>query len=207
MAGFTPFTNNYTDLSDENGYQFEFKCDICSSGYRSEFIRSNLGTVGNILSGASSLVGGFFGSAANAADRVKDITDRGARDEALQKASNGIMGLFTRCPRCNNWVDETCWNEARGLCVSCAPKLAAEMEAERASVELAQMREAMQQETVFSGDTAARATVCATCGKPVGSEKFCSNCGTPTGQNKCAACGAELPVGARFCGNCGAKTA
>ncbi len=207
MAGFTPFTDNYTDLSDENGYQFEFRCDICGSGYRSEFIRSNLGTVGNQLSGASSIVGGFFNNAANAADRVKDITDRGARDEALKKAANEIMPLFTRCPRSNNWVDETCWNEARGLCVSCAPKLAAEMEAERAQVELTQMRQAMQQETVFSGDTSARQTVCTSCGKPVGSEKFCSNCGTPTGQNKCAQCGAELPAGARFCGNCGARTA
>jgi ribosomal protein L32 len=207
MAGFTPFTKNYTDLSDENGYQFEFRCDICGSGYRSEFIRSNLGTVGNLLSGASSIVGGFFNSAANAADRVKEITDRGARDEALEKAANAIMPLFTRCPRCNNWVDETCWNEARGLCVSCAPKLAAEMEAERANVEIAQMRTAMQQETVFSGDTSARSTVCSSCGKPVGSEKFCSNCGTPTGQAKCAQCGAELPTGARFCGNCGTKTA
>ena len=207
MAGFTPFTNNYTDLSDENGYQFEFRCDICGSGYRSEFIRSNLGTVGNLLSGASSIVGGFFNSAANAADRVKDITDRGARDDALEKAANEIMPLFTRCPRCNNWGDETCCNEARGLCVSCAPKLAAEMEAERANVEIQQMRQALQQETVFSGDTSARSTVCATCGKPVGSEKFCSNCGTPTGQNKCSQCGAELPVGARFCGNCGTKTA
>ncbi len=207
MAGFTPFTNNYTDLSDENGYQFEFRCDICGSGYRSEFIRSNLGTVGNLLSGASSIVGGFFNSAANAADRVKDITDRGARDEALEKAANEIMPLFTRCPRCNNWVDETCWNEARGLCVSCAPKLAAELEAERANVEIQQMRTAMQQETVFSGDTAARSTVCASCGKPVGSEKFCSNCGTPTGQDTCPQCGADLPVGARFCGNCGTRSA
>ena len=48
MAGFTPFTNNYSDLSDENGYQFEFRCDICGSGYRSEFVRSNLGTAGKL---------------------------------------------------------------------------------------------------------------------------------------------------------------
>ena len=205
MAGFTPFTNNYSDLSDQNGYQFEFRCDVCGSGYRSEFVRSNVGTVGNILSGASSIVGGFFGSAANAADRVKDITDRGARDDALEKAANEIMPLFTRCPRCSSWVDETCWNEARGLCVRDAPKLATEMEAERAQVEISQMRDAMRQETVFSGDTSARQTVCSNCGKPVGSEKFCSNCGTPTGQNKCAQCGADLAAGARFCGNCGTK--
>ncbi|MFN8631585.1 MAG: zinc ribbon domain-containing protein [Chloroflexota bacterium] len=205
MSGFTPFTSNYSDLSDENGYQFEFRCDNCGSGYRSEFIRSGLGTASNLLGGASNLIGGFFGSASNAADRIKDVTDRGARDDALKKAANEIMHLFTRCPRCNKWVDETCWNSARGLCVGCAPNLATEMEAERSAVEIAQMREAMQKETVFSGDTSARQTVCKTCGKPVGSEKFCSNCGTPTGQSHCTQCGGELAPGARFCGNCGAK--
>ena len=57
MSGFTPFTDNYSDLSDQNGYQFEFRCDICGSGYRSEFERSNLGTASNLLSGASNLIG------------------------------------------------------------------------------------------------------------------------------------------------------
>jgi len=207
MAGFTPFTSNYSDLSDENGYQFEFRCDICGSGYRSEFIRSTLGTAGNILSGASNLLGGFFGSASNVADTAKDITDKGARDEALKKASNEIMHFFQRCPRNNLWVDETCWNEARGLCVSCAPKLAVEMEAERQAVELQQMRQQMQTETVFSGDTSTRTTVCTSCGKPVGSEKFCSNCGTPVGLAKCPKCGNDVAPGARFCGNCGTSMA
>jgi hypothetical protein len=207
MAGFTPFTNNYSDLSDENGYQFEFRCDICGSGYRSEFKRSSLGTASSLLSGASSVLGGMFGSASNAANQVKNVADRGARDKALEEAANEIMPLFTRCPRNSLWVDETCWNEARGLCISCAPKLASEMEAERASVEISQMRQAMQQETVFSGDTAARTTVCANCGKPVGSERFCSNCGAPTGQAKCTQCGNDLPPGARFCGNCGTSVA
>ena len=203
MAGFTPFTKNYSDLSDQHGYQFEFRCDICQSGYRSEFKRSSLGTASTLLSGASGLVGGFFGSASNAADRIQDVADRGARDEALKAAANEIMPLFTRCTRSSHWVDETCWNEARGLCVSCAPKLAGEMEAERASVELQQMRQAMQAETVFSGDTSAKTTVCTNCGKPVGSERFCANCGTPTSQAKCTQCGNDLAPGTRFCGNCG----
>jgi ribosomal protein L32 len=207
MPGFTPFSDNYSDLSDESGYQFEFRCDVCSSGYRSEFIRSNLGTATTLLQGASSVLGGLFGGASNVADRAKDATDRGARDDALKTASNEIMPLFTRCPRCNRWVDETCWNEARGLCISDAPKLASEMEAERAQVEINQMREAMRTETVFSGDTSAKATICTSCGKPVGSERFCANCGTPTGQAKCAQCGNDLAAGARFCGNCGTKTA
>jgi len=202
MAGFTPFTNNYRDLSDENGYQFEFVCDICGSGYRSEFQRSALGSAGSLLGGAGNLIGGLWG-AQGAARGAKDFMDRGARDEALQKAANEIMSLFTRCPRDSRWVDETCWNEARGLCISDAPKLASEMEAERASVEISQMRQAMQGEQVFSGDVSARVTVCTNCGKPVGSEKFCANCGTPTGQAKCASCGTDLAPGARFCANCG----
>ncbi len=206
MPGFTPFTENYTDLSDENGYQFEFRCDVCGNGYRSEFIRSHLGTAGTILGGASGIFNNLWG-ASRAADTAKNVLDRGSRDDALKKAANEIMPLFTRCPRCNNWVDETCWNGERGLCVNCAPNLVTEMEAERSSVGLQQMREAMQKETVFSGDTSARKTVCPNCGKPVGSEKFCSNCGTPLGTPHCTNCGAEMPAGARFCGNCGKSTA
>ena len=205
MPGFTPFNSNYSDLSDENGYQFEFRCDICGSGYRSEFIRSNLGVAGNLLAGASNLLGGIFGSARSVADTARDITDRGARDEALKKASAELQGHFTRCPRSNQWVDETCWNEERGLCINCAPKLASEVEAARAEVELQQMREKMQAQTVFSGDTSTRATVCTNCGKPVGSEKFFSNCGTPVALTRCANCGGDLAPGARFCGNCGTK--
>lgn len=206
MPGFTPFSKNYTDLSDENGYQFEFRCDHCGSGYRSEFIRSGIGTAGSVLSGASSLLGGLWG-ASNAARSAKDFVDRDARDEALEKASNEIMPLFTRCAACSAWVDETCYNRDRNLCTGCAPNLAAEMERERSSVEMNQMRQAMQAKTVFSGDTSARKTVCPSCDKPVGSEKFCANCGTPLGTAHCTQCGAELPTGAKFCGSCGTKAA
>ena len=202
MAGFTPFTDNYSDLSDQNGYQFEFRCDICGSGYRSEFQRSALGTAGTLLSGANQLLGGLWG-ARSATDTIHNVTDRGARDTALKKAADEIMPKFKQCPRDHVWVDGTCWNEERGLCVNDAPKLAAEMEAERAALQTQQMREAMATEKHFSGDTATRTTVCVSCGKPVGSEKFCSNCGTPVGLAKCVNCGTDLATGARFCGSCG----
>ena len=170
---YTPFTRNYSDISNDLGYQFEFRCDVCGNGYKSDFTRSAIGTASNLLEGAGNLLGGLFG-AANAAESIKDLTDQGARDAALKKAANEIMPLFKQCPKDQSWVDETCWNEARGLCISCAPKLAAEMEAVRTEVELRQMREAMETQQVFSGDTSARATVCPGCGKPVGSEKFCA---------------------------------
>ncbi len=207
MPGFTPFTSNYSDLSSNQGYQFEFRCDVCGSGYRSQFIRSKLATGATLLEGASGLLGGIFGRASYAADRAQDIADRGARDNALQQACNDIMPLFHRCVRCSSWVDETCFNAQRGLCVRCAPNLATEMEATRSEVELQQMRDAMQTQKVFSGDTSARSTECPNCGKPVGSEKFCSNCGQALGTPKCPKCGEEVATGARFCGNCGNKMA
>ena len=207
MSGITSFTNNYSDLSDENGYQFEFRCDICGSGYRSSFIRSNLGTAGNLLRGASGLLGGSLWGASNATDSARDMVDRGARDRAMQQAMNEVMPLFTRCPRCSRWVDETCWNEAAGLCVSDAPKLAGEMAAARSEYEVHQMRDAMSKERVFSGDLSGKQTVCGNCGKPVGSEKFCSNCGSPVGMKHCTQCGQQQAPGARFCGNCGTPSA
>jgi hypothetical protein len=205
MPGFTPFTSNFEDLSNSQGYQFEFKCDICGSGYRSQFIRSATGTGATLLEGASNLFGGIFGDASNAAETAQEMVSGEAHDKALEKACNEIMPMFHRCVRCNNWVDETCFNPQRNLCVNCAPNLAAEMEAERSQAELAQMREAMQGQKVFSGDTSARQTECPNCGKPVGSEKFCSNCGTALGTAKCPKCGNELASGAKFCGNCGSK--
>ncbi len=204
MPGFTPFTRNYTDLSDENGYQFEFRCDHCGSGYRSAFIRSNLGTASSVLSGASNFIGGLWG-ASGAVNSARDFLDRDARDDALEKAANEILPLFKRCAACSTWVDETCFNRDRELCTGCAPNLAAELERERSSVEMNQMREALRAETVFSGDTSARRTACPSCDKPVGSEKFCANCGTPLATSHCVQCGGELATGARFCGNCGMK--
>ena len=206
MAGFTPFTDNYTDMSDQHGYQFEFRCDICGSGYRSEFQRSALGTAGTLLSGASNLIGGLWG-ASNAADTIQNVTDRGARDDALKKAATEIMPNFKQCPRDHVWVDAQCWNEERGLCVRDAPKLASEIEAERASLQIQQMRTAMAGEQHFTGTTETRTTVCTNCGKPVGSEKFCSNCGTAVALAKCASCGSDLAAGARFCGSCGTAVA
>jgi hypothetical protein len=203
MAGFTPFTNNYQDLSDQHGYQFEFRCDICGSGYRSEFQRSALGTAGTLLQGASNLFGGMFGGASSATNTVQNVADRGARDEALKKAATELMPKFKQCPRDHLWVDDRCWNEQAGLCVNDAPKLASEMEAERVAVELAQMREKMATQAVFGGDVSTRTTTCTNCGKPVGSEKFCSNCGTPVGLAKCKSCGNDLAVGMKFCGSCG----
>ena len=52
------------------------------------------------------------------------------------------------------------------------------------------------------------ATTCAACGVelPDGA-KFCHGCGTPTGPQACSSCGAPLAPDARFCSQCGASLA
>jgi hypothetical protein len=90
MAGFTPFTDNYNDLSDEHGYQFEFRCAICGSGYRSEFQRSAIGTASSLLGGASNLIGALWG-ASSATNTVKNITDRGARARQADQEPRHIV--------------------------------------------------------------------------------------------------------------------
>src|SRR5215211_6833706 len=99
MAGFTPFTNNYSDLSDEHWYQFGFRCDICGSGYRNEFQRSALGTAGTLLSGASNLFGGIFSVASSPTNPVHNLAHPGARDEALKKAPTELMPNITQWSR------------------------------------------------------------------------------------------------------------
>ena len=55
-----PFTNNYTDLSSQRGFQFKFNCQKCGNGYMSTFQASKLGTAAgktsnkfrNLLGGA-----------------------------------------------------------------------------------------------------------------------------------------------------------
>jgi hypothetical protein len=51
------FTRNHTDHSTDKGYQFEFFCDRCGNGFKSEFQASAVGIAATALRAA----GGFFG--------------------------------------------------------------------------------------------------------------------------------------------------
>lgn len=53
------FTSNYSDLSTNQGFQFEFTCDRCGTGYRTEFKTWKTGTISSALDTASSLFGEF----------------------------------------------------------------------------------------------------------------------------------------------------
>ncbi len=208
------FTRNYSDLSTDQGFQFEFYCDRCGSGYRTRFQPSVLGKVSSALDAASSLIGGVFGRAADLGERARSATWEKAHDEAFTNAMEELRPDFVQCPRCQSWVcREHCWNEQKGLCKECAPDLGVEMaaaQAQRTVEEIhahAQMaesdREMLQEKSWRAG---VRAT-CPQCNAPLPANvKFCPECGARIqAQAHCTECGAKLLPGAKFCPECGAR--
>lgn len=207
------FVSNYNDLSTDNGFQFEFVCNRCRTGYRTRFMPYAAGTVSSVMDTASSLFGGVFGTAANLTERVRSAGWQKAHDDALQTSIREISPTFVQCPRCQSWVcQKSCWSEKRGLCKECAPDLGVEMSAAQASrsVEEIWAHAAMAEEDkkLSEGDwrTTIRAS-CPSCGKPLATNaKFCPECGAKLVDNsKCPECDAKVDPNAKFCPECGHK--
>lgn len=213
MADRIDFVNNYTDLSTDKGFQFEFECNRCRSGYRTKFVPSVTGTVSGVVDAASSLFGGIFSSASNIAGRVHDAAWERGHDDNFQKAMQEIRPEFIQCPRCQNWVcRQKCWNEKKGLCKECAPDMGVEMAAAQASrsVEEVWRHAAMSAEDKKLSEANWRETINATCPEcetPMATNaKFCPNCGAKVKREEhCTECGAIIQPGAKFCADCGKK--
>jgi len=208
------FTRNYTDHSTDNGFQFEFFCDRCGTGYRSGFQTFTAGTISSALGTASSLFGGVFSSAATVGERVRSAAWQKARDDAFIKAATELKSEFVQCPRCSTWVCcKSCWNAQRGLCKNCAPDMGVEMAAAQASRTVEEIwahskmaegdREMLKDESWRAG---VRAT-CPNCNAPLEKNvKFCPECGAAIQNDKfCSNCGAKVKADAKFCPECGTK--
>jgi membrane protease subunit (stomatin/prohibitin family) len=208
------FTRNYSDLSTNQGFQFEFKCDRCGTGYRTRFQGSALGTAATALNTASNIFGGLFNSLSNAGESVRSAAWEKAHDDAFLKAVEEIKPDFIQCPRCTSWVcRKTCWNEKRGLCKNCAPDLGVEMaaaQASRTTQEIWAHSKVAEEDLAMMKEQAWREGVRATypsCGKPLPAKtKFCPECGAEVLVDlKCAQCGAKITPGTKFYPECGHK--
>lgn len=210
------FTDNYEDLSTTEGYQFEFFCGRCGNGYSSSFQHSVTGFGGRLLQMGGDLLGGSLGSKASElgwdAQWMRDGARGSTRDKALAKAVEEMKPYFKQCHRCGQWVcDQVCWNAARGMCVSCAPKLDQEVAGMQAAAQIDQLNQKIQAQD-WTGEVNYRdqgTAICPSCESETGGGKFCQNCGAalasapkPT-KRFCGNCGTEL-TGAKFCGECGA---
>jgi hypothetical protein len=207
------FVRNYGDHSTDKGFQFEFHCDRCGSGFRTRFEAWLTGTVTSVLDGASSLFGGVFGRAADVGERVKSAQWQKARDAAFEKAVEELKPEFFQCPRCSSWVcRQSCYNDKKGLCKNCAPDLGVEMAAAQASksVEEVWAHAAMAEEDKKLATEYWREGIRANCPKceaPLATNaKFCPECGYSLKKPEtCAKCGTKLEPDAKFCAECGER--
>lgn len=207
----TPFTRNYTDHSNGTGFQFEFHCDHCGSGYRSSFSTNKLGVAAGLLSAAGSLFGGAFSNAGWGANEVKDTFRGEAWDRAFAEAIQEIKPRFHQCSRCAKWIcPEVCWNTSRGMCIGCAPNLQQEAASVQANVAVEQLWDkarATDQSPRVDMKQVQMAS-CPHCNARVDGGKFCPSCGkTLASKSECAGCHAHLSAGARFCAECGTPSA
>ena len=203
------FTRNHNDLSTDRGFQFEFFCDRCGSGYQSTFQGSASSTMTNVLDVASGLLGGILGNVADAGHRVHSAAWEKQHDAAFQKAIEEVKPYFKQCKRCAKWVDDTCWNPQRGLCLDCAPDLEAEYSAAQTEAAVQQARQVAQEATYVTKDKFEKTVVgaCPNCGASLApNAKFCGECGQPVKREKfCTECGAKMEGSPKFCPECGAK--
>jgi len=217
---FIAFTSNYADNSAEAGFQFTFYCDNCREGYKSRFVESKTYRKKKFFKGLGDAIGviaqiagkqGMGYGAERGADAIAERFNGMSPDwhkeheSAFELAQNEARDHFKRCPKCNKYVCEVCWNEQEGLCVKDAPRANVEIAAAKAKKMVDDINAAAQNTPVFTGKIESKQTICPKCGKPAGEGKFCNNCGASLAMTKCSKCGAQNATGTRFCGECGNK--
>lgn len=210
MSGIVPFTDNFSDLSNTEGYQFEFRCERCGNGYRSPFVPDIKEKGRGLLRAANNMLGGSLDKLTDAADNMLNRqTNSKAKDKALANAVEAVKEEFEQCRGCGNWVCKpVCWNGEIGQCVSCSPFVAEEISRAQAAAQVAQIKEKVA-EIDFTEhlDLKNRTKVrCGSCNAVVEGGKFCPECGEKLASTSfCTECGAEQKDGAKFCAECGHK--
>ncbi len=190
------YMDNFEDMSDENGFQFQFFCESCNYKYRTPYERWVKGAVADrFASRFSGVVGGVLES------RVEKMR-RDMTDQKLLDAQEQLKGHFHRCGVCSSWVCEKCWVPQEKTCKNCSITIQADQQAQVVGQSAAAAAKAFRDpDNVIP----VAGVICPQCGKPAGVGKFCQECGTPVGPSNCPSCGKTVASGAKFCGECGHK--
>src|SRR5215831_10000802 len=203
------FTRNQTDHSTDRGYQFEFFCDRCRNGFKTDFKASAMGMAATALRTAGSLFGGMLSRASYSTQELERAIQGPAHDKAMREAVEEARPNFRQCPKCSHWVCATsCWNTKRSLCCDCAPDIETELAAAQVQATVQQMREKVrtQDQTKDLDLTTAAIALCPACGAKTHGAKFCPECGTSMKPSvACGKCGIKADAGTKFCPECGNK--
>jgi hypothetical protein len=192
------YMDNYEDMSDERGFQFEFYCELCGHKHRTPYEKFTKGAVWEgVADRFSGIIGGVMGS------RVEKM-QRDALDDALKRAVDNVaaQGIFQRCGQCSSWACKECWVPQENSCKNCSVILQAEKQAQIVGQSAAAAVKAWKDP---DGVGPAGGLICPQCQKPAGTGKFCQECGAPLGQAACPSCQSPMVPGAKFCGECGHK--
>ncbi|TDV45573.1 zinc ribbon domain-containing protein [Actinophytocola oryzae] len=207
-----PFTDNVSDLSNQDGYQFEFRCERCGNGFRSAFVRDKMELGRSALRAVGSLFGGKLQEISYSAEqwRYNRASNSPAKDAALAAAVQEISPNFRQCRGCGDWMcSSQCWNDEIGQCLRCSPSVAEEMSRAQAEAQRGQIWDrARETDWTADLDLATRAKVsCPSCGSKVDGGKFCSSCGSSLAvTTTCGGCGsAANKPGSVFCSDCGTR--
>ena len=96
MADKIEFIKNYSDLSTNQGFQFEFFCDRCGSGFRTRFKPSVTGRVTGLLGAAGSIFGGIMNTAADMGKEYAQLPGKKHMTRLLKKpARNCARTLYS----------------------------------------------------------------------------------------------------------------
>lgn len=208
--GLRDFVKNHEDMSDDNGFQFKFFCDICGDGYLTRYKEAPFAkakSVARVAEGLGALLGRSTYGAGSTMDALQDAKWREAKERAFDEAVAEARGHFTKCPGCAKYVCASCWNDQALMCVDCAPREAVVVQKARARAFQATTEQVMASKDLTAEVAAAEGSLikCPVCGKPTTLGKFCEACGAPLDKKACPNCGAKLSISARFCGNCGTR--
>lgn len=120
--------NIYQDMSNQSqGYfAFRFVCQQCGWAVDTMPIRSSVSTVTNVMDIGVSLLGGYWGRAAEAGEQIYGSRWHSEQADALQKSWAQIQHQFHFCPKCHITVCNRCFNPKLNLCTRCAPDLKAD---------------------------------------------------------------------------------
>lgn len=213
MTGPVAFTSSYSDMSNDDGFQWRFRCQRCNTEHHSSFQQ-------NVLSrgrGALRVLRDLFGDmipalrkASNAAESFshsRGSASSATRDRAFAAAVDEVQQSFRLCGGCGSWVcGRICWNEPIGQCTRCSPMAAHQIARAQATAREEQIRqEARAQDWTrdFSMGTQA-SSACSTCGTASNGGRFCHACGNAFDMRAaCRGCGHAVQVGSAFCGGCG----
>ncbi len=209
MSEIIRFTDNIQDLSNEQGFQFEFSCERCGNGYRSPYQANRAEQGRGLLRGVGSLFGGKLQQLSSASQQLQ--WDRGtnskAKDKAMKEAVEAVADQFHQCRGCSDWVcGPVCWNHDIGQCLRCSPHIVDEISKAQAAAQVEQVRDKVRAtDWTQDLDLTTRAMVaCPSCGEHVNGGKFCHACGEQLAATAfCGGCGGRLAAGAKFCAECG----